>query len=63
MDKVQMKLLNKATNIHKKIYPCAQNTDFEPCFTSDDTHVYFWYNTEDNSTHVVNERIRKFNKR
>ncbi|HLV32436.1 MAG TPA: hypothetical protein VKY57_12770 [Chitinispirillaceae bacterium] len=59
MDKVKMELLSKATSIHKKIYPCAQKTDFEECFTTDNNQVYFWYNTEDHSTHVLNAKITK----
>lgn len=63
MEKVKMDLLSKATSIHKKIYPCAQKTDFEECFTEDKNRVYFWYNTEDHSTHVLNARIKKTKKK
>jgi hypothetical protein len=58
MSQVEERLIKKATRIHKKIYPCAHKKDFADCFTKDDKRIMFWFNTEDESTHVVAEYIK-----
>jgi hypothetical protein len=46
-------LIIQATRRHKKIFPCADKQEFSDCFTRCGNKVLFWYNTEDNSTHVM----------
>jgi hypothetical protein len=57
MTELESKLLKKAIDMHSKIYPCSYHKEFKYCFTKENNKLYFWYNTEDNSTHVIAEDI------
>lgn len=41
-----------------KIKPCGNSTDWNDCFTLYKDRLYFWYNTTDDSTHVINTQMR-----
>ncbi len=49
---MNQKLINKAKKRYKIIYPLTGRT-LEECFTVYDGYVYFWFNDDINSTHVV----------
>jgi len=53
MTELEEQLIKKACERHKKIFPCRHRSGFEHCFTRDNEKVYFWFNTEDQSTHVI----------
>lgn len=53
------RMIKKAEKLHKKIYPCAAKTHLDECFTNNKDFLFFWYNTEDHSTHVITEAIKK----
>jgi hypothetical protein len=55
MNSKQKKLYRKAVAKHEKIYPCKSKKSFQECFTISGDKLLFWYNTEDNSTHVQAE--------
>lgn len=59
MNELKTKMIRKAEKLHKKIYPCAQKTQLEDCFTKGKDCIFLWYNTEDNSTHVISEMYGK----
>jgi hypothetical protein len=48
----QRKLIKKAQNKYKKIFPCRDKKSFAECFTSYNNRLFFWFDTEDQSTHV-----------
>ena len=50
-------MILKATEKHSMIYPCSNKADFDECFTHESDRLIFWYNTEDNSTHVLTEKV------
>ena len=52
-------MIKKAEKLHKKIYPCALKNDLDQCFTNTRDFLFFWYNTEDHSTHVITEALTK----
>ena len=56
----QKKLIKKAVNKYKKIYPCGGRKAFSECFTREsDDSLWFWFDTEDRSTHVeVDNRVK-----
>ena len=58
METVEKRLIRKAQNAYKKIFPCPHRGRLEECITRDDNHVYFWLNTEDDSTHLMVERVK-----
>ncbi len=48
-------LIKKAIEKYGVIRPSGTKTSFKECFTSDAGKLVFWFNTEDDSTHVVIE--------
>jgi len=50
-------LILQATEKHSTIYPCSNKSAFDECFTHDCDRLIFWYNTEDNSTHVLTKKV------
>ena len=63
MTNQKTRMIKKAEKRHKKIYPCAEKMHLEDCFTKNKDFVFFWYNTEDHSTHVITEALRKKEKK
>ena len=53
MNELKLKLIKQASRRYKGVRPCAQKTDFSECFTVEDGMVYFWFNTDDESTHLI----------
>ena len=48
-----MELLQRAIEAHEKIFPCGNSTSLNDCFTTAENRLYFWFNTEDKSTHIM----------
>lgn len=59
MGHLEKYLIKEATRKHKKIFPCAHKKDLNDCFTKDEGRLMLWFNTEDQSTHVVATDINK----
>ncbi len=53
MGAIKERLIAKAVEDFSRIYPVADTGDFENCFTYHKNNIVFWFNTTDNSTHVV----------
>lgn len=50
-------MIEQALQQHSIIFPCGDRNDFTECFTQCNDHLVFWYNTADNSTHVMMRKI------
>lgn len=59
MKRIKTRLFKKAKKKHKKIFPCAKSGGFQDCYTLHNNILYFWYNTEDDNTHVELEKLPK----
>lgn len=57
MGELEKKLIIQALGKHEKIFPCAHKESMTDCFTVIGNQLYLWFNTEDNSTHVVIEDL------
>ena len=57
MNLLKEKLLTKAKDQYREIYPCSDLEDLSQCFTVIDNTVFFWFNTKDQSTHVLSADI------
>jgi hypothetical protein len=57
MNKLKEKMIKRAKDRYKKIMPCPTRDDFNECFTVEGNHIYFWFNTADQSTHVLAEKV------
>lgn len=54
MDKRKQQLIKKAEKIWGKIYPCINKSTLDECFTiAANDALILWFNTEDNSTHMI----------
>jgi hypothetical protein len=58
MGRVEKSLIRQAKSEYKKIFPCPHRGKLEHCITRDKECVYLWFNTEDQSTHVLTRKIR-----
>ena len=57
MDELKLRLINRASKRHRKIFPCSHKEHLTDCFTMQDNLLFFWYNTEDQSTHVLIDEV------
>lgn len=57
MSELYMSLIQQAIDKHEKIYPCGSVTQLGDCFTMTGDKLFFWYNTEDDSTHLLMEEV------
>ena len=53
MNDLKKNMIRKAQRRYKNIAPCARRRSLEDCFTVEEDKIYFWFNTEDQSTHVL----------
>ncbi|NLG18618.1 MAG: hypothetical protein GX556_14900 [Fibrobacter sp.] len=53
MNELQRHMINRAVELYKEIYPCSIHSSLGDCFTTEDKMVMFWFNTSDDSTHVL----------
>ncbi len=56
-DDLKRKLISKAFKQFRKVYPCASVSNFSECFSVFNNKIYFWFNTEDGNTHVLDSNI------
>ncbi len=57
MSRKKKKLIQKARSLYNKISPCGAKRTFEECFTLSENTLFFWFDTEDHSTHILTEKI------
>jgi hypothetical protein len=57
MGDVQLELIQMAIDKHKRIFPCGNAAVLGECFTTTEDRVLFWYNTEDDSTHLLEQTL------
>jgi hypothetical protein len=57
MSNLKKIMIKKAKNRYKKILPCGKKANFEDCFTVEKNKLLFWFNTEDQSTHVESTEL------
>ena len=57
MGKEEKELIKKARSMYKKIYPVGGRETFNGCFTKYGEKLFLWFDTEDQSTHVVTDEL------
>lgn len=55
MGEKEKRLIKKALKKYKKISPVGGRKSFHECFTRSKNRLYFWFDTEDRSTHIETE--------
>lgn len=60
MNRIKQNLVKKAKETYTNIYPCGTKETISQCFTAADNgkKLVFWFNTEDNNTHVMVEKMQ-----
>jgi len=58
MDEIKNYMISQATQLYKEIYPCRSKMELGDCFTTEGNLVLFWFNTSDESTHVLTASLR-----
>jgi hypothetical protein len=50
-------LIDRAINMYKIVLPCCDKFSLDECFTVWEDILIFWFNTNDNNTHVLLAQI------
>ena len=50
-------MISKAVEQYTDIYPVITRKNLSDCFTTEDKILVFWFNTADESTHVLTTKI------
>lgn len=53
IEKIKKEMITEALDQYEKIFPTAGKSDLSDCFTISRSKLIFWFNTEDESTHVI----------
>lgn len=56
-EETKKKLLGEAISKYKRIYPVGNLKSLSECFVYNEQKIYFWFNSEDRSTHLLYEHI------
>jgi hypothetical protein len=57
MNELKNIMISKAVAQYTDIYPVVTKHDLGECFTTEGNILVFWFNTADESTHVLTTRI------
>jgi hypothetical protein len=57
MNELKHILISKAVEIYTDIYPVINKDKLGDCFTTEGNILVFWFNTADESTHVLTRKI------
>ena len=57
MNEIKQNLINRAKKQYKAIYPCSTKRKLRDCFTVEENQMIFWFNTEDDTTHILTHDV------
>jgi hypothetical protein len=57
MSELMQQMILTAQEQHSQIYPCVPARTLEECFTVEGEKLILWFNTEDNSTHLISSPV------
>jgi hypothetical protein len=57
MNELKKKMIRKAKQQYDQIYPCSAKKTLRDCFTVEEDQILFWFNTTDESTHVLSQDL------
>lgn len=58
MSREEKRLIKKAKNVYKRIFPCGGKESFKECFSKYNDKLFLWFDTEDDSTHLITEEMQ-----
>jgi hypothetical protein len=57
MNEIHEKLISKAIEMYQEIRPCSVNLSLGDCSTREGNTIVFWFNTADESTHILTDIV------
>jgi hypothetical protein len=57
MNDLKRKMIIQARNQYQQIYPCSSKKNLGDCFTVEEDRILFWFNTPDETTHVLTQEL------
>lgn len=57
MNELKNIMIRKAYEMYKGVYPVKSHDKLSDCFTIEENMIMFWFNTPDQSTHVITEKM------
>ena len=57
MNEIKKTLINRARMQFKQIFPCSTKKSLRECFTIEEDLMIFWFNTEDETTHILTQNL------
>ena len=57
MNELKNIMISKAVEIYADIYPVITKERLGDCFTTEGNMLVFWFNTADESTHVLTRKM------
>jgi hypothetical protein len=57
MNEIKKTLINRAKMQFKLIFPCSPKKSLRECFTIEENLMIFWFNTEDDTTHILTQNL------
>ena len=57
MNEIKQILINRAKSKFKQIHPCSTKEKLRDCFTVEGDKMIFWFNTEDETTHILTQDL------
>ncbi|MBD3391656.1 MAG: hypothetical protein GF418_06355 [Chitinivibrionales bacterium] len=58
MQEIRDQMIRRAIEAHNRITPCSNKEALSECFSLMGDKLVFWFNTDDDSTHVLVEELR-----
>ena len=58
MNEIKRNMISKAMELYKEIHPCSTRSELGECFTTEGNMIMFWFNTSDNSTHILTHSLQ-----
>jgi hypothetical protein len=57
MNELKQKMIRTAKGQYQAIFPCSEKKSLGDCFTIEENRIFFWFNTADETTHVLTQDI------
>ncbi|MCU0608175.1 MAG: hypothetical protein MUF22_00210 [Chitinispirillaceae bacterium] len=53
MNEIKKTMIQQAMQRYNRIYPCGTKRSLYECFTEAEGKLIFWFNTDDQTTHLI----------
>lgn len=57
MNELKLHMIKQAQELFQEIHPCSNKSELVECFTTEGNVLMFWFNTNDQSTHVMTTQL------